>query len=1088
MTATYRSLDRLARPLARLSRTAWATLALGAGALLLGAAAWAARLGWFDAPYWVLVAWAAALAAAASAAWMAWRAEGRFTRGGVARWLEDRGGWRRGALTAFLEPSAAGTSEMLLAAADTAQAADVDARGRAALDPVARPIRGRALAAAAVLLVGVGAVASAGPVTGTAAALWHPGRAWRATTAPVTIRVDESAVDRGASVDLELEAIGRREATLWLRSTGEAWRRQTVELDSLGRGTRTIGPLRSDLFARLTSGNRSSDTVLVQVRLPVFLGTLDVTARYPAYLNMEDEPVPTGGDTIIVPADTRLETEGAATAELRSAAWSALGRTFPLDVSGTGFDGSMVPSASAEYRLALVTAAGSTIGGDTVRLPIRVLPDSAPRVEVPVPGADTVAPASLRLPLVIDARDDHGLRAVTVESRRISRLGRSDSVRREAVALPAGRPDRAILAYDLDLGRLGVVPGDTLRYWVRATDYTPGTQSGRSREYVVRIPTEAEVRAAQREATADVRERLDSIAARSRQAERQTEDVARDKPRSAADGSGNDDALSFEQAKKAEAAAQSQEQLMQEAEELKEALAELQENAKAAGLDDPEWQARMEEIREQLDRALSPELKEKLAELQRSLKDLSAERTQDALEQLAEAQKELREALERSRELFRRAALEGDMANLAEESKDLAREQREWSEKVPGEEGAEAAAEEKALAERADSLAAALERTAKEAGEGEQQEALEQAAQQAQEAAEQMRSAEQSAKSGQKQKAQQSGQQASKKLEPLGKELDEARESMQEEWREEIEEALDHALAEASRLTQREQAVQQRFKAGEANAQVRAEQAALEEGVQRLLEQVKAASGKNALVTPQIAAAMASALNQMGKAREAVSTAAPNSREASERSGQAIDALNAGAYQLMRAKGDVSGSGSGSGMAEAMEQMAKMAGQQGQLGKQGAGLLPMAGTSGAQQQLQALGAQQRALAEQLERLRAQGNSPGAGEMANEAKDLARRLEAGRIDRQTVERQERLFRRMLDAGRTLQGEEKDEKKERESTTATGDSVRLPAALRARLLDENDRPRVPSWEELQRLSPEERRLVVDYFRRLTEATPR
>jgi len=29
------------------------------------------------------------------------------------------------------------------------------------------------------------------------------------------------------------------------------------------------------------------------------------------------------------------------------------------------------------------------------------------------------------------------------------------------------------------------------------------------------------------------------------------------------------------------------------------------------------------------------------------------------------------------------------------------------------------------------------------------------------------------------------------------------------------------------------------------------------------------------------------------------------------------------------------------------------------------------------------------------------------------------------------------------------------------------------------------RVPSWEELQRLSPEDRRLVVDYFRQLSES---
>ena len=51
-------------------------------------------------------------------------------------------------------------------------------------------------------------------------------------------------------------------------------------------------------------------------------------------------------------------------------------------------------------------------------------------------------------------------------------------------------------------------------------------------------------------------------------------------------------------------------------------------------------------------------------------------------------------------------------------------------------------------------------------------------------------------------------------------------------------------------------------------------------------------------------------------------------------------------------------------------------------------------------------------------------------------------------------------------------------------ATDDSVHLPPALRARLLGDDDRLRVPTWEELQELSPEERRLVVDYFRRLAE----
>ena len=102
------------------------------------------------------------------------------------------------------------------------------------------------------------------------------------------------------------------------------------------------------------------------------------------------------------------------------------------------------------------------------------------------------------------------------------------------------------------------------------------------------------------------------------------------------------------------------------------------------------------------------------------------------------------------------------------------------------------------------------------------------------------------------------------------------------------------------------------------------------------------------------------------------------------------------------------------------------------------------------------------------------------------RELARELESGRLSQQTVERQQRLFRRMLDAGRTLEGEQRDDQKERQSTTAKPGEILLPPALRDRLLQGGDRPRLPDWDELQRLSPAERRLVVDYFRVLAEPT--
>jgi hypothetical protein len=496
MRFTREALERLIAPLAALSRAGWAALALGGMGVLLGAAAWAARLRWVDAPYWVLAAWALAFLAAGLVGWAAWRGERMLAIRRVAGGLESAGFWRSGALTSLLDAPASGGSASLLESADRAQADAVVRRGHEAIAPLAAPVRRRAVAGALCAVAGFAAVGTAGPVRGTAAALWHPRRAWEETTAPVRIRPSATAVDRGDSVTLALDALGRRQATLWLRAPGEAWRPQAVSLDSTGHAVRVTGPLTSDLYARLTSGSRSSDTVLVRVRLPVFLGALSVTAHYPAYLHLDDEPLPVGGDTIVVPAGTRLDTRGQATAPLRAAAWSGAGHAHQLRVSGMSFDGSMVPAASAAYTLALVTAAGEPLGGDTVRIPIRVLADSAPHVEIPVPGADTVAPLDLRVPLVVDVRDDHGLASVLLESRRISRLGIGDSVVRETIPLPAGRPDRAILSYTLALDRRGLLPGDSLRYRALAADNAPAAQVGHSREFVIRVPTATEMRAA----------------------------------------------------------------------------------------------------------------------------------------------------------------------------------------------------------------------------------------------------------------------------------------------------------------------------------------------------------------------------------------------------------------------------------------------------------------------------------------------------------------------------------------------------------------------------------------------------------------
>ncbi|HJP57726.1 MAG TPA: hypothetical protein VJ847_11955, partial [Gemmatimonadales bacterium] len=95
MTATRGALERILAPVVALDRAAWAALAVGGMTVLLGAAAWSARLHWLDAPWWVLLAWGISASALAVTLMAARRAARGLATPAVARRLESGGAWRQ---------------------------------------------------------------------------------------------------------------------------------------------------------------------------------------------------------------------------------------------------------------------------------------------------------------------------------------------------------------------------------------------------------------------------------------------------------------------------------------------------------------------------------------------------------------------------------------------------------------------------------------------------------------------------------------------------------------------------------------------------------------------------------------------------------------------------------------------------------------------------------------------------------------------------------------------------------------------------------------------------------------------------------
>ncbi|HET7024999.1 MAG TPA: hypothetical protein VFI39_07345 [Gemmatimonadales bacterium] len=1075
---TRAALAALAAPVRRHAFLAVGAATIAALAFLFGAVAWAFRLGAATGPLWVLATWALAIIVVIGAVWEVRRRLGRTDGAHIAELLEATGQWRRGSLGALLGAPAVGVSESLLGSADRAAAGALQERAA----PVIRRLteRTRRLNGVAVIgaVVGVALLLWSRPLDGAAAALWRPRHAIHAVVAPVRIAVNATTVDRGDRVTVDVQADDRRGATLWLRTPGESWRATAIALDAAGRGQVVTEPLTTDLYARAVAGGRSSDTLVVRVRVPAFLGTVTVTAEYPAYLHLDPGPVPLDGDTLPLPAGTRLVTRGQATAALAGGAWSGPdGFRAEVHPRGADFSATFTPVRSGSYALALRTVAGSPLTGAAISIPVRVIPDSAPSVDIPVPGADTVVGIDRPVAMLIEARDDHGIARLEVESR--SRRG--DDARTEQVALPAGDPDHVTLPWALDLRGRGFLPGDTVIVVAWATDDAPAAHRARSREYRFRLATLAEALAATEAATASVRSGFDSVAAAGQSLSRQTEDLAHERARvDAADARTGGASLSFDAAARASAVAAAQAQLQRQAEGLRDAVSGLERKAAAAGIADPAWQRALEQIRQELDRALTPELRQRLADLQQAIHDLDADRTRGALQDLSAQQSNLRAALERSRELFRRAAVEGDLANLGARAEDLAGRQSAWDTTVAAARPASAAGQERSLADQADSLAAGLAAVAARVAQDGQDSALVDAAHQAHAAASEMRDAADQAGKGQAGAAQEKGRSAEQKLSPLANGLAQRRKALQSQWRADVTAALDRALTETARLSGSELDLSGMFTRGVPAATLRGRQAAIIEGTQRVITQLQQASGRNAIVSPQLAVSMVQAMLDMQKSLDALSNGVPDLQLGGAHAGDAVDGLNAAAYLLVRNRDDVAGSGSGSGMAEAMAKMKALAGQQGSLGQAAEGLLPSLGSGSAGPAIAALGGRERAIADALERLRADGQIPGAGALAEEAKDLARRLQGGVLDRPMVERQQRLFRRMLDAGRTLQGNEDDPDHPRVSQVAVGDSAYVPAALRH--LPGAGAIRVPDWNDLARYSPEERRLVADYFRRL------
>ncbi|MEN9791548.1 MAG: hypothetical protein RLZZ63_1206 [Gemmatimonadota bacterium] len=1056
---------------------AWALAGLATAAMLLGDGRWIAWPALLP-----VLCWCSVLAGLVVIGWRGHHWSARRTAPlTVARTIEGEQGLRRGALVGVLE--LASTPGVLVDAA-ASQVGQQLAPAADALAPraAARRRRGMVLVAAAML--------GASLVAGLSWRAQSDG--WRVMRRPIAAARGQLltplrfeglpiGVARGSSLAIDLRADGRPTVQVTWRPLGAGWRDTLLAVAADGRARLTLARVDADLRLVASDGRVTTDTTQVRAVDRPFLGDVRVTAAFPAYLGRAPESVD-AEMPLQIPEGTVLTIDGRASEALASvalvpvAAIEATGAIVTtarvaLTAEGLRFRGRFAPTRSGMYAWEAV-GRSTPIEDLPAPLAVEVIPDLAPRISIVSPeGPVRVDPAS-RVAIEVVAEDDHRLGTIAIRRQVIDAAGQGGAS--AETALSSGGEAAWVGAVQLDLAALRLTPGTTVRLVVVAREAGPRARVVESAPLELRVPTADEGREAARE-VGDAAAAAAVAAARAQAAlAERTADAAQARDRGA---------LRAERAEQAREIAAQQRAVQEKVAELEATAQSLEARLRQAGALDTTLARQLQDAQRLLREALSGSLDASLQRLDAARESGDADRTRQSLAEVAAQQQRMREALERSAQLLQRAALEGAMRTTADQAEALAKDQRRFADSIAASSAVQDSAARPATAEqlarRADALEQAVEAMAQRLASARAQTG----ARGAREAAEAARRAEAAAREG-------AAETAAQAAEAAARTLAETQRAQLAEWRGELTSALDRSVQELLQLAREQERVAQDARQDPADPGVRARQSAVQQGVQAAQQRLAEQARQSALVSPRSQQTMAAAQQQVSEAARQVQQGGPGASSTEMR--EAADALRQAAQQLTRDRERAASASSASGFPELMQQLQQAAQQQGAMNGQLQSLLSMAraagqsGSEGLDEQGQAqarrLAQSQRAVAQALDEAADVDPSGRAQEMAREARGLAQQLDQGIVSPATEQRLERLLRRMLDAGRSLEQEERDATQRREARAAARDPARFtPVGSRATGA-EAQRFATPSWAELRALSPEERALALEYFRRL------
>ncbi|PSQ99531.1 MAG: hypothetical protein BRD48_03995 [Bacteroidetes bacterium QS_9_68_14] len=313
---------------------------------------------------------------------------------------------------------------------------------------------------------------------------------------------------------------------------------------------------------------------------------------------------------------------------------------------------------------------------------------------------------------------------------------------------------------------------------------------------------------------------------------------------------------------------------------------------------------------------------------------------------------------------------------------------------------------------------------------------------------------------GQLDKARQGQKQMQQRLQQMQQSVSQMKKGMQRKRKRVNMAGLRQALARTLRLSKEQEALRGRSSGlspgSPALREVTRRQDQLAEGLRATRDSLTALAKKIPKMTRAVQEKSRAALKAMEQATEAMTgrttqPAGGHQRTAMKNLNELALLLSRLTEQMRKKQG---GKGGGMSAKQMRQKLQQMAGQQKKLGGQVQQMLNQQQgerlSQGQRQRLGQMAKQQKALQKQLEKLREQGGDGRTigrlEKVAEQMEEMVRRMQRGQLDRKTIERQQQIRSRLLQARQSLQKQgRKDQRRSQEATD--GDRTRAQPASEA-----------------------------------------